>query len=167
MDRLELEMDQHIDPEGLDVACINQPMLFIKWAERAIEARGEVDRAKLRLETFQAELELRIRKNPSKYKLDKPTEAGIKAALALDPENIERTEEYFRVRDDAALLDKAVVAMEIRKRMLETLVTLHGQSYFAGPSAPRNLKEAYLRQQQAATERVRKKQIKIARKRGG
>jgi len=33
--------------------------------------------------------------------------------------------------------------MEQRKRMLELLVTLHGQEYFAGPSVPRNLIDAW------------------------
>lgn len=166
MDLSQFEFDRKIDPDALDVACIQQTDLFFRWAERSIQARGEVDRLKLKLDTLLAEVEIKIRKKPGKYGLEKITDASVKATSLIQPEYLEAYQNYLSARDDANLLEKAVVAMEIKKRMIESLITLHGQSYFAGPSAPRNLKEMYLRQQEAVTERVNKKQISIARKRG-
>ncbi len=167
MDMSEFELDKRIDPEALDTECLRQPELFFKYAERAIEARGEADRLKLKLDLIQAELEIKVRHKPAKYSIEKPTEAAIKATVALQPEIAEANDNYFSARDDAALLDKAVVAMEIKKRMIESLITLHGQSYFAGPATPRNLKAAWLAQQEANTKRVTTRQvIKVGRKRG-
>lgn len=166
MDGCEFDLDRRIDPNALDVECVRQVDAFFKWCERSIEARGEVDRLKLRLDTLLSELDLKVRKNPRKYGLDKITEASVKATVLTSPEYLEAWDKYFKARDDSALLDKAVAAMEMKKRMLESLITLHGQSYFAGPSAPRDLKSAYMMQMEAATERVGKKQIKIARRRG-
>jgi hypothetical protein len=165
MDLIEFDFDKRIDPDALDTECLRQADVYFKWAERAIEARGEADRLKLKLDTLVAELEIDVRKDPRKYKLDKVTDASAKAKVLSSSEYIEAHERYFSARDDAALLDKATAAMEMKKRMIETLVTLHGQSYFAGPSAPRNLKEAWMKQQEAVADRVNKKQLKIVRRR--
>ncbi len=166
MDLTEFELDKRIDPEQLDVECVNQPTLFFKYAERAIEARGVAERLELALEVVRAETELRIRKRPEKYGLEKPTEAAVKAVLVTHPKVVEANEAWFNARTNAALLDKATVAMEIKKRMLESLITLHGQQYFAGPSAPRDLKAAWMSQQDHASKRlVDRQKIAIKKKR--
>lgn len=167
MDQSEFERDLAIDPEALDVECLRQADAFYRWAQRAIDARGKVDRLKLRLETVKASLALRCRKKPEDFDLEgRVTEASVEAAVATHEKHLAAAQALHEARSDSAMLDRAVDAMEQRKRMLELLVTLHGQSYFASPSAPRDLGRAYLDQQKASEDRVNKRQIKISRKRG-
>lgn len=166
MDLLEFELDRKIDPEQLDVECVRQADLYFKYAERAIMARGEADRLKLKLDVLRAELELKVRKSPRRYELDRVTDASVRAVVDAMPKFVEANVEWFRARDDAMILDKAVMAMDVKQRMLQKLIDLHGQSYFAGPSAPRDLKQAWMLQQNRASERVQKRQVGIARKRG-
>ena len=64
-----------------------------------------------------------------------------------------------------ALLSNAVMAMEQRKRMLEVLITLHGQEYFAGPSTPRNLVQACIDAKEKKIKEGEDKQKKKLRKR--
>ena len=132
MERNEFEKDLQIDPNELDLAAVTQGELFFKWAERAVEARGEMDRAKLTLDVKQAELQTRCREKPSKFGLVKVTEGAIAAAVLTHVEYEEAYNKYLAARNDSMLIDKAVAAMEMRKRMIEVLVTLHGQKYFAG-----------------------------------
>lgn len=167
MDKTEFEKDCHIDPEALDVECLRQPEVFYKWAERAVEARGRVDREKLRLEVLEARLELECRQDPAGFGIEgeRVTEAGIKAAVKTHPKLLKAHEEYFQCRADSGMMDRAVEAMEMKKRQLENLVTLHGQSYFAGPSTPRNLGAVYLAQQKRGEDRLTARQVKVTRKR--
>lgn len=165
MDRSEFDQDHRIDPLQLDVEATQQPELFFKWAERAVEARATMDRAKLRLETIEALCALDVRNNPAAYGLAKTTEGGIKASVKTEPKYAQAHDAYVKARKDSALLDKAVMAMEMKKRMIETLITLHGQSYFAGPATPRNLGDMYQKQKAARSKNVTKRQKNKIRKR--
>lgn len=164
MDRDAFERDHKIDPNELDVECARQPETFFRWAEQSVDAKGEVDRLKLQLEVLEARLELKIRKDPGRYALgEKTTEGAIKARVKIDDDYLELHKRYHKAKDESALLDKAVMAMEMKKRMLEVLVTLHGQNYFAGPSTPRDLGAAYLLQQQTADKRLNERQARVVR----
>ncbi len=165
MDGGEFEIDRHIDPAELDVEAVRQADIFFKWAERSVEARGRVDHLKFEADTKLASLEMAIRSNPTKYKLDKVTESAIASRARIDDEYVELYKELLDAKAESALLDQAVAAMEQRKRMLEILVTLHGQDYFAGPSVPRSLVDAWKEHQGRQTARVNDKQQAALRKR--
>ena len=165
MERNEFEKDLQVDPNQLDLAAVLQGELFFKWAERAVAARAKMDRKKFALDVLQAELQTRCREKPEKFGLVKVTEGAISAAVHTHQKYLEGYEEYLDARNDSALLDKAVVAMETRKRMIEVLITLHGQQYFAGPSVPRNLVGAWKEYQEEKGEKVQGRQIKQMKKR--
>jgi len=97
--------------------------------------------------------------------LDKVTESAIASRARIDDEYVELYKELLDAKAESALLDQAVAAMEQRKRMLEILVTLHGQEYFAGPSVPRSLVDAWKEHQGRQTARVNDKQQAALRKR--
>jgi len=165
IDPEEFEKDKRIDPLQLDVACIEQPDLFYKWSQMAIEAKGVADRAKLRLDVTEAQLQLECRRDPAAFGLNKSTEESVKAAVKASDTYYKAAKKHLQAKETAALLDKAVTAMEMRKRMLESLVTLHGQQYFAGPSVPRDLASIWLRQKEQAEENLNKRTLKRVRKR--
>lgn len=165
MERNEFVKDLQVDPNQLDLDAVTQGELFFKWAERAVEAKARVDKKKLALDITQAELQTCCREKPEKFGLVRVTEGAINAAVQIHKEYVEAYEKYLDARSDSALLDKAVMAMEMRKRMIEVLITLHGQEYFAGPSVPRDLVGAWKEYQEERGEKVQERQKKALKKR--
>ena len=167
MNTNELKQDRKIDPSQLDVEAAQQADLFFKWAERSVEARAEVDRKKLKLETVEARLQMNCRSHPEDFDLAHVTEKAIGAAVLASEKYAEASNAYIRARETSAMIDQAVKAMDIKKRMIEVLITLHGQQYFAGPSVPRDLVTAWQEHQANTEEVVKRKQKSKARPRKG
>lgn len=167
MDLSEFEQDRKLDPSQLDVEAVQQADLFFKWAERAITARSDAERLELVLEVTEARIQAEIRKDPESFKLEgRVTEAGVAAAVKQSARYIEAHDAWLDAKEQASLLDKAVIAMDMKKRMIESLITLHGQQYFAGPSTPRNLVAAWTAHQEKMGTSARQRQLGMTRKRG-
>jgi len=162
----EFQKDKKIDPSALDVECCKQADLFYKWCKRSILARSDMDHVKLKLEIIEAKLQMDCRKNPENFGVTKLTEAVVMAAVKCHAKYQKAYEEYLEAKENASLLEKAVFAMEQKKRMIENLITLHGQQYFAGPSVPRNLNECWMEHQKTIEDKVNKKQATRTRRRG-
>lgn len=155
--------DLQIDPNQLDVEAGMQAELFYKWAEKSVQARKDHDKAKFDLEVCTARLSGQARVDPDSFGITKVTEAAIDVAVKTHPDYTEAYEEFLSCKANMALMDKATEAMEQRKRMIEVLITLHGQQYFAGPSVPRNLTEAWCERKEQRSGDVVTKQKKKAR----
>lgn len=145
-DPQEFSKDLRIDLEALDETCLTQSEIFWKWSERARMARSWMERREQALEIVKAEVEGKIRKNPSKYGVEPGprggvTEGAISNAISLNKVVRKATLRYLNARNDSQMFTNAVSALDYKKRSLEGLITLHGQQYFAGPKEPRNLKK--------------------------
>ena len=158
--------DKNIDPGRLDIECIRQPDRFFFWAQAAVVASTELDRAKLHLDLLKVQLELECRQNPTDFGVVKPTEAAIDAAVKCHPKYQAANEAYNKAKSDSKLLDAAVATMEQKKRMLENLITLHGQQYFAGPSVPRDLVSEWKEHQEKLETNINEQQKSLTRRRG-
>lgn len=166
MSRSDFEQDILIDPEALDVECCRQAELFHKWSELASKVKGEVEKAKFDMDTVFARLDLKVRKRPGKYGLEDPKEAAVKATVSTHPDYLAAVAKYHDWRAESLWLDRAVDALEMKKRMLEELVKLHGLQYFAGPSSPRNLAKEWNTRRASREKRVTEKQKTHLRSRG-
>jgi hypothetical protein len=164
VDAEKFRQDRTIDPGQLDVECVRQADAFFDWSELAVKARGKADRLKLRLETTQAALELECREKPENFGLKKVTEAAVKAAVLCSERYLESSNEYFDAKEESALLDAAVKAMDQKESMLKELIKLHGQQYFAGPSVPRDLVSNWRDIQAKREERVNSRQAERVRR---
>ncbi len=162
----QLEKDKQIDPNKLDLECVKQAERFLFYAQKAVQANAETFDAKRRMETTQARLELECRKTPENFGLVKVTESAIDAAVKCASRFIDAQDEYRDAYEIEKMLGIAVSVMEMKKRMLENLITLHGQQYFAGPSVPRDLVADWVEYQEGISENVLKKQKTKIRKRG-
>lgn len=143
MDDLNLNSELHIDPTMLDVECLRQPELFMKWAEMEVEAHSDVERAKLRMDVIKSQIDKNVREDPAKYGLSKITEAAVTSAVLSSEEYRAAYTNFISAKENASLLDHAVRAFEQRKAMINNLIILHGQQYFAGPSVPHDLAASY------------------------
>jgi hypothetical protein len=165
LDRNEFDKDKAIDPGQLDVEACRQAELFFKYAEKSISAKAEVDRMKFALDVLEAKLRSTMMDSPEKFGLSKTTENAITAAVKTHKDYTIAYEAYLKAKEVSSLLDVAREAMEQKKRMIEVLVTLHGQQYFAGPSVPHDLVSTWREYQQGISEQVNQRQAQGVRKR--
>lgn len=177
-DLTRLQLDLRIDPENLDVDCMEHPNLYMDWAERAVHAKADMEDAKDNLDTVLASCEIEARELPHLYGISKVTDASIKAAVSACKPVRKAKKRYSEARRRYYKLERCDRAMEHRKRMLENMVTLHAHQYFAGPSTtPRNLAEVQHRRkeareaalydrQQQAVQSIRRKKTKKRKKKG-
>lgn len=135
------EQDMYIDEDALDMECLEQAALMAKYSRLLAEAQQERDLAKEALELSKAEIDKKIRKSPEKYGIEKITESVITNTILLDGYFQDMSSTYHDANFEFNVLKGVVSAIEQRKSMLEGLVKLHGQNYFAGPSIPHNLSE--------------------------
>ncbi len=163
---MDYEEDLAIDGSILDVECVDQPMLVIKYARLAADAEKIVDNAKEKLDLVKAELDSQIRSNPEKFGLDKLTETIVANTILTQQRYKNAMSAFIDAKYDAKIISGATRAVDHRKSMLETLVKLHGQQYFAGPSIPHDL---VYEQQQKAKQRNSDKGVaqKMQRRRKG
>ena len=161
----EFRRDKEIDPNQLDLAAAMQAELFLKWAERAVEARAALDRAKLRLSLVEARLSIQCRQTPEDFGLMHTTEASIEAGVKTHSKFKALSRAVLQAKTTSNLMDVAVEAMDHRKRMIEGLIKLHGQSYFAGPSVPRDLCAAWTEEKKRTEQQLNTRQAKVVRKR--
>lgn len=133
------EEDIKIDPEALDVEWLHQAELMIKYTRHAAKARMEVDQSKQALDIIRAGLDKDIRELPDQYGIVKVTDKVVEATIITLMEYQEAFQEYLDAKYEADMASGAVQSFQQRKDALQELVRLHGQSYFAGPSIPRDL----------------------------
>lgn len=136
---LNYEKDSQIEEDALDLEWLDQPSLMMKYALEAANARKILDRAKDKLDIIVAQLDREIRLKPSKFGLDKITEAVVEHTILLQPKRQEASEAVIKAKYESDMAYAAVKSIEARKDALENLVRLHGQQYFAGPKVPRDL----------------------------
>jgi hypothetical protein len=136
---IDYDKDVRIDETALDVECLDQPSLMVKYARLLADAEQRLDEAKEALDLVKAELDKEIRSDPDRFDLAKATETSVANAVIMQPEYAEASNRMIEAKYEAKVLAGIVRAMDARKTMLETLVKLHGQQYFAGPNVPRDL----------------------------
>ena len=136
---LNYEQDVSIDETALDVEWLQQSNLMYRYAKHQAETKKAMDEAKERLDFIRAKLEMDIRANPENYGLSKVTESAIASTILLQPEYQEASKKYIKAKYENDVAVAAVRAIDQKKTALENLVKLLSVSYFAGPSAPRDL----------------------------
>lgn len=149
MKELNYEQDLKISDSDLDLECLEQPSLFMKYAKHLAESRKDLDEIKQTLDIKKAEVDKAIRENPEKYGIEKVTEGSVSSAILTDKDYQMVNQGYLNAKYETDMAQSAVNAMNMRKDMLEALIKLNGQSYFAGPKNLRDLSyEAQKREKQ-------------------
>lgn len=147
------KQDIEINPEALDVEWVKQPSLYMKYSEQLAGLRDRVDRLKEKFDVLDAGLGLKIRQDPARYGLDKLTEGGVQTVIATNEAHLSLSDEMATARYEYEVMQAAVRAMDQKKSALENLVRLHGSSYFAGPSVPRDLGAEWVKEAERTSAR--------------
>ncbi len=159
---MDFENDVKIDESGLDVEWLRQADLMGKYCRHAAHAKAVMDRAKEALEVKEAEMDRVVREFPENYGISKITETVVKNAVLTTPQRTKASKNYIDAKYEYDMAVAAVRAIDQKKTALENLVKLHGMSYFAGPSVPRDLNKEW---EQAQNQSNANKTVKVQRRR--
>jgi hypothetical protein len=141
---MNFENDIKIDETALDVECLEQPRLMMRYGQLVAEKEKELAKAKTNMEVVKADLDRDIRSDPAAYEIQKITETVVAGVIVLSPEYKEAEERVREATYEWKVAKAAVEAIQQKKDMLEALIRLHGQQYFAGPKIPRDLHEEWI-----------------------
>ena len=133
------EEDLAIDPEYLDKEWLKQANLYGNYGDLEAEAARAKDDAKSRMDQTGAELELKIRKKPTDFGLEKATDKTVAAAVLDQQVYMDAIDEYNQSKYAHKVASNVLTAFEHRKKALENLVHLYSSGYFAGPKEPHTL----------------------------
>ena len=131
-----------IDEGALDYELLIQADLRRKYGENLSEMESRRDRMQDQLDVVKAEIDRDIRNAPESFDISvKLTETVVTNTILLQEDFREKLELVRDLEYEVKYAKHAVQSIDHKKSALEELVKLHGQSYFAGPSIPRNLSE--------------------------
>lgn len=126
-----------IDRHRLVDEAEEQPKRYYEYAKKLADAKLEKEREEAALDLIRAKLDLDIRSNPTEYNLEKVTEPAIKACILDQKKYKNQLEAVMQAGHLVNVLQAGVTALDHRKRMIEKIVDLHGQNYFAAPRMKR------------------------------
>lgn len=135
-------MKTDIDPTDLvpDIYALEeewrrQASLCKSHYDHLADLRRDYDQAKQAAEELEAEVSLDVRRFPSKYGIDKVTEATVEAATTLDMRVREAKREALKTKHAVAKKEATVSALEHKKKALEKCVDLWLSGYYSEPKA--------------------------------
>jgi hypothetical protein len=135
--------DVNIDKFSLDNEWINQPKLFCQYAEEAVEASFERDKAKEQLDLVRAVLDGEIRNSPSTYGLEKVTESAISNVIIQTQKYKEANSYYLECVKKTKILDVARESFDHKKKSLEKLTDLFLAGYWSEPRINEEVKTKF------------------------
>jgi len=125
--------DISVDINDLEAEWIEQPSLFLHYAEAHADAIHERDIQKSKMEYTYAKMYSMIKKNWEKFFDIKPTEPAIKEFITSHKKYKKAERAFINSTRDVNVLLSAKNAFEHRKRALENLVSLRITGYHSEP----------------------------------
>ena len=163
-DNWEIDHDLLIDESALDVECIEQSHLALKYIRIAIQARKKAKLAEERVKTVRSELIAQANKTPVECTGKvKPNAQDIQAYYRMQEVYKKAKTDMIDAQLTASLVEQGKdLFVYQRKASLENLITLHGQQYFAGPKTPRNLPYEIKQRSQERRQRKVDNNVRVA-----
>lgn len=131
----------YIDETALDAEALEQAELMKRYGDEEAYWENRKNIKQANLDSLEARLDLDIRKNPEKYEITKVVEKVVSSTILASEEYQEALAEVNEASYEFKCARSNVRAVEHRKSMIQSLVNLHGQQYFAGPFEQKELDE--------------------------
>lgn len=154
MAELNYEKDLQIDDAALDLELLNQASLFMKYAKNYAFTQRVLDEEKQRLDIVKADIDKQIREHPEKFKIEKVTEGAIQSVILTEGSYNIAYKKYLDAQYEKNMAQNATQAVNMRKEMLEGMIKLLAQSYFAGPSVPHDLSKLKVDREKATEAKI-------------
>lgn len=127
------KQDISIDTNDLESEWIEQPSLFLYYAEAHAEAIHLRDTQKSKLDLVYSEMYSDIKKNWEDYFENKPTEPAIKEYIHKDKKYRKAEKNLIEATKDVNILLATKTAFDHRKKALENLVSLRISGFHSEP----------------------------------
>jgi len=126
--------DIDVDPENLEEEWVMHPSIYLYYSELLAQALFDKDEAKLKLEWIDANIDLDIRKNYTKYDFEsKPSEGGIRSTIIKNKKHREAENIYNLSCKKVNSLTGVKTAFEHKKHALSNLVSLRITGFHSEP----------------------------------
>lgn len=162
-DFAELELnyiqDKHIDEASLHIEWLNQSDITYKYVYHFSEAEKQARLAKKKMDFIETQLDEKIRKDPTKYGLEKTTDAVVKQAVIRQSAYQEAYENWIKAEYEKSVARGALEDMRERRKILEGLNYLYNTGYYSVPDADRNIVSDRVKAKGAVKNR-REKEVK-------
>jgi hypothetical protein len=142
--------DLEIDADSLDREFIQQPQLYMKYAEEFARADMAQKKAKERIDILRSEIIRDIVSTAGK----KPADTILEAEIMADKEYREQYELFLEKKYEADVLASAVKAFDHKKSALENLARLWVGGYY---STPKQTKDTEQTKNDSRSQRQRKR----------
>jgi len=139
---MDYKVDVVIDENALDVECLQQAELGIKWGNNWAHHQKLVQKAEEKVKIIRAELIAEASEHPEKYlgKDVKVTGPTIEAYYRTHERHKTAKTNLINAQFDLNVAEIAKKEISVtRKAQLANLIELQGQNYFSGPTEPRDL----------------------------
>ena len=151
-----------IDETALDVEWLRQNAIAIKFGKHFAWCKKLEMQAEENVKIIKAQLIQKANNAPDRHLGVgiKPTGPNVEAFYRNHPDHKKAKQEWIDAVYEREMAEIAKwEASNGRKTILENLVRLHGQQYFAGPSVPRDLSKEWeaKEKQMAANRSVKRK----------
>lgn len=121
--KMDLGKDLDINRADMNTELANQPATFAWYATLFELAKAKTQKLKNELELLEAELDQKLRRKWDADLHGKMTEAGVSAAIKLNPTHQQAVEYYLQAQKDQGILGVARASFEQRKDMLITIAS--------------------------------------------
>ena len=153
--------DLQINKFALDLEWEKQPVLFIEWAEKSVEASFVKDKTKEKLELIMAELDMEMRKDPNSFGIEKITETVVLNTIKRHLRYQEIYNLYLESIKSFKLFEIVKEAFDHKKKALEKLTYLFISGYWAIPNISSGSKEVFTKDNTAVVNSVLKKNKRL------
>jgi hypothetical protein len=133
---VEISQSLNVDKDRLDLEWEKQPQLYMDWADLHARASNLREKIKTQIEQKEAEIDQRIRTNPSNFGIDKVTESAIKSAIKRNDGYTGLIADQDRVGLLINRLSAVVASMSQKKSALENLTELCLAGFYNSASGP-------------------------------
>lgn len=128
-----LESRLELDRDELDREALEQPHLYYRVAEAAVQAAARRDRAKQDLEDKRRAAEMGIRR-AAEVEGRKLTEKALASMVEEEPPVAAARDAYLAAKEEADRLAALRAAYDQRASMLKVLAQLYASEYFVSSS---------------------------------
>ena len=148
-----IEEDIRIDPDALDLACLQQANLLAKYSKLSADAKRKADLFSEKLKTLRSELILDANEDPQIMgEKIKPTAPNVEAYYRTHKDYITLKKKVIQAEHNSEILHNFVFAIQARGRMLDNLIQLLKSEYFQAPEQPLDLsREAIQKKKRGVT----------------
>ena len=145
MDERDYKEDMKINEDDLSSEWLEQPSIYIYYAETHAKALYMKEKISNYLDLVQAQLDSEIRRDWEKHFDKAPTETAIKNWILKQEKYKKALDKYQKASYKVNLMQSVKVALDHRKKALENLVTLFVSGFHSEPKIKRSvIKEAHL-----------------------